>query len=125
MLSESIGPLVYVAILAAALVSIGVVLGREERNPTKAGLSCAMDSNLNRRLENEILALWLAPIVATLPLIPFFSLRFSPLFLGTLMADRGPTTWPWIGPVFSAAGVVSTEPFWGMRRCSSLLCRFI
>ena len=22
------------------------------------------------------------------------------------MADRGPTTWPWIGPVFSAAGIV-------------------
>ena len=65
-----------------------------------------MDSNANRRLENEILALWLAPIVSTLPLIPFFTLRFSPLFLGTLMADRGPTTWPWIGPVVSAAGVV-------------------
>jgi len=72
----------------------------------QAGLSCAMDSNANRRLENELLALWLAPIVSTLPLIPFFTLRFSPLFLGTLMADRGPTTWPWIGPVVSAAGVV-------------------
>src|SRR5215813_9698216 len=72
----------------------------------QAGLSCAMDSNPNRRLENEILSLWLAPIVATLPLIPFFTLRFSPLFLGALMADRGPTTWPWIGPVVSAAGVV-------------------
>src|SRR5215471_2971687 len=72
----------------------------------QAGLSCAIDSNPNRRLENEIVSLWLAPMVATLPLIPFFSLRFSPLFLGTLMADRGPTTRPWIGPVFSAAGIV-------------------
>jgi hypothetical protein len=102
---NQLGPLVYVAILAAALVSIGVVLGREERNPTKAGLSCVWTATLTAAL-NEILALWLAPIVSTLPLIPFFSLRFSPLFLGTLMADRGPTTSRWIGPVLSAAGVI-------------------
>lgn len=28
---ESLGPLVYVAVLAAALVCIGIVLGRKER----------------------------------------------------------------------------------------------
>jgi hypothetical protein len=53
-----------------------------------------------RILENEILALWLAPLVSTLPLIPFFSFRFSPLFLGVLMADAShPTNWPWLGPL--------------------------
>jgi hypothetical protein len=63
--------------------------------------------NSNRRVENEVLALWLAPIVSTLPLIPFFSFRFSPLFLGTLMADpTHPTAWPWVGPVISAMGVM-------------------
>jgi hypothetical protein len=57
--------------------------------------------------ENEVLALWLAPLVSTLPLIPFFSVRFSPLFLGTLMADSShPTNWPWMGPVISAMGVI-------------------
>ena len=55
-------------------------------------------ANDERILENEVLALWLAPLVSTLPLIPFFSLRFSSLFLGTLMADPShPTNWPWLG----------------------------
>src|SRR5215510_14598655 len=92
----------------------------------QAGLSCAMDSNANRRLENEILALWLAPIVSTLPLIPFFTLRFSPLFLGTLMADRGPIRY---GPGSDLScrrrELSSTERFWDMRRCSLLVYRFI
>jgi hypothetical protein len=60
-----------------------------------------------RIIENEVLGLWLAPLVATLPLIPFFSLRLSPLFLGTLMADpTHPTNWPWIGPSIAAMGVI-------------------
>jgi hypothetical protein len=60
-----------------------------------------------RILENEILALWLAPLVSTLPLIPFFSFRFSPLFLGALMADAShPTNWPWLGPLIAATGVI-------------------
>jgi hypothetical protein len=35
MLAESVGPLVYIAILAAVLVCVGIFLGRKERNAEK------------------------------------------------------------------------------------------
>jgi hypothetical protein len=58
-------------------------------------------------VEHEILALWLAPLISTLPLIPIFSIRSSPLFLGALeVAPNHPTTWPWFGPVISAMGII-------------------
>jgi hypothetical protein len=53
-------------------------------------------------------AFWLAPLVSTVPLIPFFSLPSSPLFLGRLMGD--PTTHPFLlpqwGPWLAAAAVI-------------------
>ena len=39
------------------------------------------------RWQNEKLAFWLAPLLSTIPLIPFFSLPSSPLYLGKLMGD--------------------------------------
>jgi hypothetical protein len=35
MLSESIGPMIYILVLAAALVCLGIALGRRERDPEK------------------------------------------------------------------------------------------
>ena len=52
--------------------------------------------------KNEALALWLAPFVSTLPLVPLFSIPSSPLFLGRLMDDPShPANWAWV----SAAAV--------------------
>jgi hypothetical protein len=57
--------------------------------------------------KNQGTAFWLAPLVAALPLIPIFSIRSSPLFLGTLMGNPAhPANWPIWGPLLSAAGVV-------------------
>jgi len=57
--------------------------------------------------ENEKLAFWLAPLAATLPLIPFFSLPSSPLFLGKLMGDTiNPFLSPGVGPWLAAMAVV-------------------
>src|SRR5215831_4448784 len=56
---------------------------------------------------NEKLAFWLAPLLSTIPLIPFFSLPSSPLFLGKLMGD--PThqfLWPKSGPWLAAMAVI-------------------
>src|SRR5215831_14977710 len=63
---------------------------------------------MEKRLwENEALALWLAPLVSTLPLIPFFAIRQSPLFLGRLMGEPlHPFTRQWLGPVLSGMAVV-------------------
>jgi hypothetical protein len=57
---------------------------------------------------NANLAFWLAPIVSTIPLIPFFSLPSSPLFLGRLMGDSttNPFLQPQLGPWLAAAAVV-------------------
>ena len=53
------------------------------------------------------MAFWLTPLAATTPLVPVFSIRSSPLFLGTLMGDpTHPTNWPLWGPLLSAMGVV-------------------
>jgi len=55
----------------------------------------------------ESLAFWLAPLVSTLPLIPFFSFPFSPLFLGKLGDDpTHPFFWPGLGPWLAAMAVV-------------------
>jgi hypothetical protein len=52
---------------------------------------------------NEAAALWLAPVAATIPLIPFVSIPSSPFFLGKLMDDpMHPFNWPHIGPLISA-----------------------
>ncbi len=57
--------------------------------------------------ENERLAFWLTPLAAALPLIPFFSIRASPWFLGKLMRDPAhPMSLPGVGPWLSATGVV-------------------
>lgn len=57
--------------------------------------------------ENENLAFWVSPLVATLPLIPFFSVPSSPLFLGKLMgATTNPFLWPGLGPWLAAMAVV-------------------
>jgi hypothetical protein len=57
--------------------------------------------------QNERLALWLAPLAAVVPLIPFFSMPGSPWFLGKLMGEAGhPMSMPGWGPWISAAGVV-------------------
>jgi hypothetical protein len=62
---------------------------------------------MERGWQNEAAALWLAPLVATLPLIPFFSVPASPLFLGRLMDDPShPMNWPRLGPLISAMAVV-------------------
>ena len=56
---------------------------------------------------NEPLAFWLAPLASTIPLIPFFSLPSSPLFLGKLMGDPAhPFLWPHLGPWLAAMAVV-------------------
>jgi hypothetical protein len=57
--------------------------------------------------DNEAPALWLAPLAATLPLIPLFSLPSSPLFLGKLMGNpMHPFLWPRLGPWLAAMAVV-------------------
>jgi hypothetical protein len=56
---------------------------------------------------NEGPAFWLSPLVSTVPLIPFFSLPTSPLFLGKLMGDpTHPILWPRLGPWLAATAVV-------------------
>ncbi|MGA3043462.1 MAG: hypothetical protein ABSF54_22020 [Bryobacteraceae bacterium] len=56
---------------------------------------------------NENPAFWLAPLASTIPLIPFFSLPSSPLFLGKLMGDPAhPFPWPHLGPWLAAMAVV-------------------
>jgi hypothetical protein len=56
---------------------------------------------------DEAATLWLAPLVATIPLIPIMSIRSSPFFIGRLMDDpTHPFNWPDTGPLISAAGVV-------------------
>jgi len=56
---------------------------------------------------SERSAFWLAPLAATLPLIPLFALPVSPWFLGRLMGDpTHPMALPGTGPWLSAAGVV-------------------
>jgi hypothetical protein len=53
-------------------------------------------------------AFWLAPLASTIPLIPFFSLPSSPLFLGKLMLGDAMSPFiqsPW-GPWLAAAGVI-------------------
>lgn len=62
---------------------------------------------MHRNWQNEAAALWLAPLVATIPLIPFLSIRSSPFFLGRLMDDpTHPLNWPHAGPLISAFAVV-------------------
>ncbi len=57
--------------------------------------------------ENENLAFWLSPLAAALPLIPYFALPSSPLFLGELMGEPGhPFLWPELGPWLAAMAVV-------------------
>jgi hypothetical protein len=57
--------------------------------------------------DNANPAFWLAPIVSTIPLIPFFSLPSSPLFLGRLMGDTtNPFLQPLLGPWLAAAAVI-------------------
>jgi hypothetical protein len=53
-------------------------------------------------------AFWLAPLAATLPLIPFFSLPASPLFLGRLAAGDpvNPFLWATWGPWLAALAVI-------------------
>lgn len=53
-------------------------------------------------------AYWLAPLASSLPLIPFFSLPSSPLFLGRLGAGdaMNPFLLPGWGPLLAAAGVI-------------------
>ena len=57
--------------------------------------------------DNESLAFWLAPLACTVPLIPFFSLPWSPLFLGKLMGDpTHPFLWPNLGPWLAGLAVI-------------------
>ncbi len=53
-------------------------------------------------------AFWLAPLAASIPLIPFFSLPSSPLFLGRLGAGdaENPFLQPHWGPWLAAAAVI-------------------
>uniref|UniRef100_Q027D2 Uncharacterized protein n=1 Tax=Solibacter usitatus (strain Ellin6076) TaxID=234267 RepID=Q027D2_SOLUE len=52
-------------------------------------------------------AFWLAPLLSTIPLIPFFSLPSSPLYLGKLMGDpTHPFLWPHLGPWLAAMAVI-------------------
>jgi hypothetical protein len=61
---------------------------------------------LTKDWKNGAAALWLAPLVATIPLIPFMSLPSSPFYLGRLMDDpRHPFNWPQLGPLLSALAV--------------------
>jgi hypothetical protein len=61
----------------------------------------------DRRWDNEKLAFWLAPLASTVPLIPFFALRASPLFLGKFISEP---THPFLssqwGPSLAAMAVV-------------------
>ena len=62
---------------------------------------------MQRDWHNEAAALWLAPLVATIPLIPFLSIPASPFFLGRLMDDpTHPMNWPHMGWLISALAVV-------------------
>jgi hypothetical protein len=62
---------------------------------------------MRRNWHDEAATLWLAPLVATIPLIPIMSIRSSPFFIGRLMDDpTHPFNWPLAGPLISAAGVV-------------------
>jgi hypothetical protein len=57
--------------------------------------------------KNDVSVLWLAPLVATLPLIAFCCLPASPWFLGRLMDEPShPMNQPVIGPLISAMAVV-------------------
>ena len=59
------------------------------------------------RWHNEKLAFWLAPLLSTIPLIPFFCLPLSPLYLGRLMGDPGhPFLWPGLGPWLATMAVI-------------------
>lgn len=59
------------------------------------------------RWHNEKLAFWLAPLLSSIPLIPFFSLPSSPLYLGKLMGDpTHPFLWPALGPWLAAIAVI-------------------
>jgi hypothetical protein len=63
---------------------------------------------MEQRVElDNIRAFWLAPLASTIPLIPFFGLPSSPLFLGKLMGDpTHPFLWPHWGPFLAAMAVV-------------------
>jgi len=62
---------------------------------------------MQRNWHDEAATLWLAPLVATIPLIPIMSIRSSPFFIGRLMDDpTHPFNWPHTGPLISAAAVV-------------------
>jgi hypothetical protein len=64
------------------------------------------------RWHNEKLAFWLAPLLSTIPLIPFFSLPSSPLYLGKLMGDpTHPFLWPRLGPWLRWLSYL-TELYW-------------
>src|SRR5580692_7757039 len=62
---------------------------------------------MRRDWQNEAAALWLAPLVATIPLIPFLSIPSSPFFLGRFMDDpTHPMNWPHAGPLISALALI-------------------
>jgi hypothetical protein len=62
---------------------------------------------VEQRWHNQRLAFWLAPLLSTAPLIPFFSLPSSPFFLGRLMDDpTHPFLWPGFGPWLAAMAVI-------------------
>ena len=57
-------------------------------------------------IENENLAFWLAPVASVVPLILFFGVSSSPLFIGKLMGETAhPFLWPRIGAWIGTAGV--------------------
>lgn len=61
----------------------------------------------NLRRNSEDFAFWLAPLAATAPLIPVFSLPWPTLFLGKLMGDTShPFLQPHWGPWLAATAVV-------------------
>jgi hypothetical protein len=75
------------------------------------------------------IALWLAPLAAPLPLVIFFSLPGSPLFLGKLMGagEANPFLRPHLGPWLALAAVVFdatvlayvvVTPFWLLLKAS-------
>jgi hypothetical protein len=60
-----------------------------------------------RRWEDQKPAFWLAPLASTLPLIVFFGLPWSPLFLGRLMGDPiHPFLRPGVGPWLATIAVI-------------------
>ena len=70
---------------------------------------------MQRNWHDEAAALWLAPLVAAIPLIPFMSFPASPFFLGRLMDDPTyPMNWPRLGPLISASAVVFDAGLLGM-----------